>query len=185
MRMSLAFVLLLFGATHAQAQMVYSVFFDWDRATVTDQGYQVIQQAAAAAHGGPYRVVVDGFTDTSGLTGYNQTLSMLRAQAVAAALERDGVPSAIISIRGFGENYLRIPTADQVREPQIEGSQSFFKQRWLWRRRRRRCLMLSRCPGVGMAVHAWVGMEVHGADMDVDIGADMGVDMAAIDERVK
>ena len=118
MRVSLAVVLLLFVTTHAQAQMMYSVFFDWDRATVTDQGYQVIQRAAAATRGAPYRVVVDGFTDTSGLTGYNQTLSLRRAQAVAAALERNGVPPAIISIRGFGENHLRMPTTDQVREPQ-------------------------------------------------------------------
>ncbi len=118
MRMSLAFVLLLFVATHAQAQRLYSVFFDWDRATVTDQGYQVIQRAAATARGAPYRVVVDGFTDTSGLTGYNQTLSLLRAQAVAAALERNGVPPSIISIRGFGESHLWVPTPDQVRESQ-------------------------------------------------------------------
>lgn len=49
---------------------------------------------------------------------YNQALSVRRAEAVAAELVRDGVPSAVISIRGFGETRLLTPTGPGVREPQ-------------------------------------------------------------------
>jgi len=61
---------------------------------------------------------VNGYTDTSGSAAYNQTLSLRRAENVAAELVRDGVPRATIAIRGFGETHLLIPTGPGVREPQ-------------------------------------------------------------------
>ena len=64
------------------------------------------------------RIEVNGYTDTSGTPRYNQGLSVRRAQAVAAELVRDGVPAAAISIHGFGETNLLVPTGPGVREPQ-------------------------------------------------------------------
>jgi OmpA-OmpF porin, OOP family len=61
---------------------------------------------------------VNGYTDTSGTLQYNQGLSVRRAQAVAAELVKDGVPRATISIQGFGETHLLVPTGAGVREPQ-------------------------------------------------------------------
>jgi outer membrane protein OmpA-like peptidoglycan-associated protein len=37
---------------------------------------------------------------------------------VAAELVRDGVPRNVISIQGFGETHLLVPTGQGVREPQ-------------------------------------------------------------------
>jgi outer membrane protein OmpA-like peptidoglycan-associated protein len=37
---------------------------------------------------------------------------------VAAELVHDGVPRNVISIQGFGQTHLLVPTADGVREPQ-------------------------------------------------------------------
>ena len=45
-------------------------------------------------------------------------LSLRRANAVAAELVRDGVPRNEISIQGFGETHLLVPTGPGVREPQ-------------------------------------------------------------------
>lgn len=64
------------------------------------------------------RIEVNGYTDTSGTTRYNQGLSVRRAEAVAAELVRDGIPRNVISIQGFGDARLLVATAPGVREPQ-------------------------------------------------------------------
>ena len=101
------------------ARKVFLVFFDWDKATITPEGMQIIQQAAAAFRAGaPVTIQVTGYTDRSGSPGYNQRLSERRANAVAVALTRLGVPRQNMAISGRGENDNRVPTADGVREPQ-------------------------------------------------------------------
>jgi OOP family OmpA-OmpF porin len=97
----------------------YLVFFDWDKATLTDRAQQIIREAAENSTRVQYtRLEVNGYTDTSGTPAYNQRLSVRRAQAVAAELVRDGVPRNAISIQGFGETHLLVPTGPNVREPQ-------------------------------------------------------------------
>jgi outer membrane autotransporter protein len=97
----------------------YLVFFDWDKATLTGRARQIIREAAESSTRVAYtRIEVNGYTDTSGTPKYNQGLSVRRAQAVAGELVRDGVPASAISIRGFGETHLLVPTGPGVREPQ-------------------------------------------------------------------
>ncbi len=97
----------------------YLVFFDWDKATLTDRARQIIREAAQASTHVTYtQIRVNGYTDTSGGAAYNQGLSLRRAQNVAAELVRDGVPRAAIAIRGYGETHLLVPTGPGVREPQ-------------------------------------------------------------------
>jgi len=101
------------------ARKVFLVFFDWDKDTITPEGMQIIQQAAAAFRGGaPVTIQVTGYTDRSGSPGYNQRLSERRANNVANALGRMGVPRSQMAVSGRGENDNRVPTADGVREPQ-------------------------------------------------------------------
>jgi outer membrane protein OmpA-like peptidoglycan-associated protein len=97
----------------------YLVFFDWDKATLTDRARQIIREAADNSTKVQYtRIEVNGYTDTSGTPRYNQGLSVRRAQAVAAELVKDGVPRAAISIQGYGDTHLLVPTGPGVREPQ-------------------------------------------------------------------
>jgi OmpA-OmpF porin, OOP family len=97
----------------------YLVFFDWDKATLTDRARQIVSEAAANSTKVQYtRLEVNGYTDTSGTPKYNQGLSVRRAQAVAAELVKDGVPKSAISIQGFGDTHLLVPTGPGVREPQ-------------------------------------------------------------------
>jgi outer membrane protein OmpA-like peptidoglycan-associated protein len=97
----------------------YLVFFDWDRAVLTDRARAIVSEAAANSTKVQYtRLEVNGYTDTSGTPKYNQGLSVRRAQAVAAELVKDGVPKAAISIQGFGETHLLVQTGANVREPQ-------------------------------------------------------------------
>ncbi len=103
----------------AQPARSFLVFFDWDKATLTDRARQIVAEAAASATKVQYtRIEVNGYTDTSGSAKYNMGLSIRRAEAVAAELVHDGVPKAAISIQGFGQTRLLVPTADGVREPQ-------------------------------------------------------------------
>ena len=101
------------------ARRVFLVFFDWDRDTITPDGMAIIQQAADAFRGGaPVQIMVTGYADRSGSPGYNQRLSERRANNVANALGRMGVPRQAMVVGGRGENDNRVPTADGVREPQ-------------------------------------------------------------------
>ncbi len=106
-------------APAVQPARSYLVFFDWDKATLTDRARQIVKEAADNSTRVQYtRIEVNGYTDTSGTPQYNQRLSVRRAQAVAAELVADGVPRNAISIQGFGETHLLVPTGPNVREPQ-------------------------------------------------------------------
>ncbi len=97
----------------------YLVFFDWDRADLTNRARQIIAEAAqASTRVQTTRIEVNGYTDLSGTAAYNQRLSVRRAESVQAELVRDGVPRQEIAIHGFGETHPLVPTAQGVREPQ-------------------------------------------------------------------
>jgi OmpA-OmpF porin, OOP family len=97
----------------------YLVFFDWDKASLTDRARQIIKEAADnSTHVQYTRIEVNGYTDTSGTAQYNQGLSVRRAKAVQAELIKDGVPGNAITIQGFGETHLLVQTGQGVREPQ-------------------------------------------------------------------
>jgi OmpA-OmpF porin, OOP family len=107
------------AAPAPQPARSYLVFFDWNRATLTDRARQIIRLAADASTRVQYtQIRVNGYTDTSGSARYNQALSVRRAEAVAAELVRLGVPRSAIAIRGFGETHLLVPTGPGVREAQ-------------------------------------------------------------------
>ena len=102
-----------------QPARTYLVFFDWDRADLTDRARQIVAEAAQASTRVQYtRIEVQGNADRSGTPAYNQRLSLRRAQTVAAELVRDGVPRAAIDIQAFGDTRPLVPTAAGVREPQ-------------------------------------------------------------------
>lgn len=97
----------------------FLVFFDWDKATLTDRARGIIQEAAQSSKSVQHTIVeVNGYADTSGKPGYNQGLSMRRAQTVAAELVRNGVTRQEIAIKAFGDTVLLVPTGPGVREPQ-------------------------------------------------------------------
>ncbi len=97
----------------------YLVFFDWDKSTLTDRARQIIKDAADNSTKVQYtRIEVNGYTDTSGTHSTTRVSRVRRAQAVQAELVRDGVPQNAITIQGFGDTHLLVPTGPGVREPQ-------------------------------------------------------------------
>ncbi len=106
-------------APAVQPARSYLVFFDWDKATLTDRARQIIREAADnSTHVQYTRIEVNGYTDTSGTPQYNMGLSIRRADVVKAELIKDGVPASSIATQGFGETHLLVPTGAGVREPQ-------------------------------------------------------------------
>jgi OmpA-OmpF porin, OOP family len=97
----------------------YLVFFDWDKAELTERAKAIVKEAADnSTRVQVTRIEVNGYTDTSGTPTYNQGLSVRRAKAVAGELVRDGVPQNAISVQGFGDTHLLVSTGPGVREPQ-------------------------------------------------------------------
>ena len=97
----------------------YLVFFDWDRADLTDRARAIVAQAAqATTRTQVTRIEVSGHTDTTGSARYNQGLSERRAANVKAELIRLGVPGTAITTQGFGFSKPLVATGPGVREPQ-------------------------------------------------------------------
>ena len=107
------------AAPPAPPAQVFLIFFDWDRADITPAGMEIVRQAATAYKaGGSVRLQVTGYTDLSGSAGYNQRLSVRRANNVANALAALGVSRGDMMVSGRGESDPRVPTPQGVREPQ-------------------------------------------------------------------
>ncbi len=105
-------------AAMAPAQ-TFLVFFEFDKASLTPQGRQVVEAAAAAyREHGAATVSVAGYTDRAGPAAYNMRLSRRRADTVRGALVGDGVPADVIQVSAYGEEHPRVPTPDGVREAQ-------------------------------------------------------------------
>ena len=61
--------------------------------------------------------VIQGYTDTSGTTAYNDKLSARRADIVKQALVSGGLAASAITTEAKGEKDLAKATKDGVREP--------------------------------------------------------------------
>jgi outer membrane protein OmpA-like peptidoglycan-associated protein len=62
-------------------------------------------------------VVVNGYTDTTGTSTQNLTVSQKRADAVVKQLADEGVEQKRLAGKGFGDEILEIPTGPNVAEP--------------------------------------------------------------------
>lgn len=112
----------------APIPQTYMVFFDWDKATLTPEAKRIVASAAADFQKGKnVRIVVTGHADTSGPKDYNIKLSQRRADAVKKEFVSQGVSADALVTRGAGENELRVPTSDGVREAQNRRAEIVFK----------------------------------------------------------
>jgi outer membrane protein OmpA-like peptidoglycan-associated protein len=115
-------------APRVQVPSRYLVFFEFDRADLTPEGRQVVQQAAAAAKANNVvRIEATGHADRAGSDAYNQRLSQRRAETVRAELVRNGIRQNEIAVFAKGEREPLVPTPDGVREPQNRRVEIVFK----------------------------------------------------------
>jgi outer membrane protein OmpA-like peptidoglycan-associated protein len=82
----------------------YTVYFDYNSSRLTPAGTEIVGLAANAYKAAPpSSVQVTGYASPPGTAGYNQRLSLRRANAVAAQLQQDGVPQSALMVSGQGE----------------------------------------------------------------------------------
>ncbi|MBO6784650.1 MAG: OmpA family protein [Alphaproteobacteria bacterium] len=98
--------------------VAYTVFFDFDKATLDSADRAALDGAAAYIRQNNLGdVEIVGHTDRSGDRGYNQRLSAQRAQAVADYLKSRGVSARVVDIYAMGERDPMVATGDGKREP--------------------------------------------------------------------
>jgi outer membrane protein OmpA-like peptidoglycan-associated protein len=86
------------------------ILFDVDKKEIKPAARDSIAQTAEVLVKYPDTyITVEGHTDSTGTSEYNQKLSEWRADAVRDMLMRDGVPASRLSIKGYGES---APIAD-------------------------------------------------------------------------
>ncbi len=94
------------------------VFFEWDSAVPPESAAQTIDSVVNYTKVCRWTsLVVTGHADRSGTDGYNEALSVRRAQAVAAILTQRGMPAGVLSVSGRGESEPKVPTPDGERNP--------------------------------------------------------------------
>jgi OOP family OmpA-OmpF porin len=99
-------------AAAAAAKVTYAAdaFFDFDKAVLKPEGKAKLDDLASKVGGINLEVVIAvGHTDSTGPAGYNQALSVRRAEAVKAYLVSKGIESNRIYTEGKG---LTQPVAD-------------------------------------------------------------------------
>lgn len=82
------------------------VLFDLDKAELNPGGERNLQQLGEfLVDNADRKVLIEGFTDSTGADEYNRQLSERRANAVRDALVSHGVDVTRIQTRGYGEQY--------------------------------------------------------------------------------
>ena len=93
-------------ATRLQAEGavdLYGIYFDFGSANLRAESNPVLDQIAAFAVANPgQRLVIEGHTDSIGSAEANLVLSQARADAVRAALTRQGVSAGLLTSKGYG-----------------------------------------------------------------------------------
>jgi OmpA-OmpF porin, OOP family len=96
----------------------YIVYFGFDEWFLTAEALEVLSVAIETARdAGHSKIISGGHTDTAGPSGYNDDLSLRRAEIVKITLVEMGALPDAIEIIGYGESRLAIETGDGVREP--------------------------------------------------------------------
>ena len=97
----------------------YSIFFEFDSYYINNEYISLLDEVAEKINNGSKDIKIDisGHTDRSGSDGYNEELSLMRAEMVTDYLIKKGVNEENINIFGKGEYELLILTEDGVKEP--------------------------------------------------------------------
>ncbi len=97
----------------------YIVFFDFNKANLTDAAQAVVVEAVKVAKTNAFvKVQIVGHTDTVGSDKYNMALSLQRAAAVKDEMVREGLDGTTIGVDGKGFHDPLVATGPGVREPQ-------------------------------------------------------------------
>lgn len=96
----------------------YVVYFRFGYSTMNPAAEKFVTDVAKNyKRQAPSKVNVSGYADTVGSDNVNLAISLRRAKNVANALNRGGVPTSRMTVKGYGEKNLAVQTGDNVVEP--------------------------------------------------------------------
>lgn len=105
----------------------FDVFFGLDMSSLSSDAKRVLKTVPAQqAKFKASKIVITGYTDTSGSKDHNMTLSLKRAESVAAYLRSHGVKAEMIEVRPMGEDNPPVPTEDGIVNPSNRTAQVRF-----------------------------------------------------------
>lgn len=94
----------------------YTILFDHDKSNIRAGENETLDRAMREIDKyNPRQVTVTGYTDSSGKSDYNQTLSRQREQAVSKALMVRGIENQTLEREARGQYQQAVQTADGVR----------------------------------------------------------------------
>ncbi len=106
------------GSAACNGPFSATLYFDWNSVTLPADSGQTIDYIVAnkeACRWTSFSVI--GHADRSGSDGYNQSLSIRRANAVGELMKNSGLGGSVIDTAGKGESEPRVQTADGERNP--------------------------------------------------------------------
>ncbi|HEX7503298.1 MAG TPA: OmpA family protein, partial [Acidobacteriota bacterium] len=93
---------------------VYGILFDLNSAHIKAESKPVLEEVLGLMKSEPsWKLTIEGHTDSTGNSDYNQKLSLQRADAVKAYLLAAGIQAGFLQTRGFGSSK---PVADNASE---------------------------------------------------------------------
>jgi outer membrane protein OmpA-like peptidoglycan-associated protein len=96
----------------------FILYFRENSEDLTPEAEELIPEVLWTARDRSATVIsIIGHTDTTGDSGYNYQLSLVRARKVAGLLASQGIDPNILEIESHGEDNLLVKTGDEVREP--------------------------------------------------------------------
>lgn len=102
----------------APAPQTFTVYFGFNKSTLTPAARRIIGEAAAyAKQHGAAAIKLDGYTDLAGTAKYNLALSKRRAEVVRHMLLRQGIAASRITVKAYGKSNPAVPTPEGAREP--------------------------------------------------------------------
>jgi outer membrane protein OmpA-like peptidoglycan-associated protein len=91
--------------TAAKIEILEKVYFDFNKATIKPQSFELLNQVAFVIKSSPRikGIRVEGHTDSKGRPAYNKKLSQARADSVLRYLTGQGVNAATLEATGYGD----------------------------------------------------------------------------------
>ena len=98
-------------------EIMQIIYFDFDEYTLSKVSLNTIKTFLDKYQNQISNYIIVGHTDTKGTNQYNLKLSLKRAETIKAVFIQEGVEEKNINILGKGEEFLAVPTADEVSHP--------------------------------------------------------------------
>jgi len=106
----------------------YIVYFKANSKELTDESKVTLLKAIETIKKRlPCMVDIIGHTDTTGSSELNIKVSLKRAKYIEELLKEKGIPSDILTSKGYGEEDLEVQTADNVAEARNRNVEIFIK----------------------------------------------------------